>query len=724
MRNIGISAHIDSGKTTLTERILFYTGRISEIHDVKGRDGVGATMDHMDLEREKGITIQSAATYCRWGENHINIIDTPGHVDFTIEVERALRVLDGAVLVLCGVSGVQSQTLTVDRQMKRYSVPRLAFINKLDRMGANPWKVIEGIRAQLRLSAAAVQIPIGTEDNFEGVVCLLTKKSARFTGEKGSTIEIGEVPGDLVPLMEEKRKELVERLAELDDDIAEAFLNEQEPTLEQMKTAIRRLTVERKFVPVFMGSAYKNKGVQLLLDGVNDYLPAPVEVKNHALDLEAEEKKVDLVCFPDAPLVALAFKLEESRFGQLTYIRIYQGTLRKGMSITNVKTGKKVKIPRIVRMHSNQMEDVESVGAGDVCALFGLECASMDTFGDGSKKYAMTSMFVPNPVMSLKVKPKESAMLANFGKAIGKFSREDPTLRVSVDSKTKETIMSGMVSALSMIGSVYVCLQLFIPVILYYIQGELHLEIYVERLKREFNVECITGSPSVSFKETVSTRGNFNYLHKKQSGGSGQYARVIGHVEPLEEDEIKKGITFLFENQVIGTNVPVEFIPSCEKGAAKAVEEGVLAGHPLTGVRVVLTDGAAHTVDSNDTAFQTAIQYGIREAVRAAKPQILEPIMNLEVVVPTEFQGNIIGALNKRNGMIMATDLNEDGSLVTVKADVPLVQMFGYSTDLRSSTQGKGEFAMEYKSHEAVSKSTQEELIKAFQNRAAEEEDF
>lgn len=450
MRNIGISAHIDSGKTTLTERILYYTGRISEIHDVKGRDGVGATMDHMDLEREKGITIQSAATYCRWGDNHINIIDTPGHVDFTIEVERALRVLDGAVLVLCGVSGVQSQTLTVDRQMKRYAVPRLAFINKLDRMGANPWKVIEGIRTQLRLSAAAVQIPIGAEENFEGVVCLLTKKAARFTGDKGSIIEYSDIPETLTDLYEEKRKELIERLAELDDEIAEVFLNEQEPTLEQMQKAIRRLAIERKFVPVFMGSAFKNKGVQLLLNGVNDYLPAPVEVSNHALDLDDDEKQVSLTCAPEAPLVALAFKLEESRFGQLTYIRIYQGILRKGMNITNVKTGKKVKVPRIVRMHSNQMEDVESVGAGDVCALFGLECASMDTFGDGNKKYAMSSMFVPNPVMSLKVKPKESSMLANFGKAIGKFSREDPTLRVNVDPKTKETIMSGMVRMYNM----------------------------------------------------------------------------------------------------------------------------------------------------------------------------------------------------------------------------------------------------------------------------------
>jgi elongation factor G len=392
----------------------------------------------------------------------------------------------------------------------------------------------------------------------------------------------------------------------------------------------------------------------------------------------------------------LEFNLDEIRFGKLTYVRVYQGKLKKGMNIVNIKSGKKIKVPRIVRMHSNDMEDVESVGAGDVCAVFGIECASMDTFTDGEVRLALSSMFVPNPVMSLAVKPKDSGMLASFGKAIGKFSREDPTLRVHVDSKTKETIMSGM--------------------------GELHLEIYVERLKREYNVECITGNPSVSFKETVSSKGNFNYLHKKQSGGSGQYARVIGFIEPLDEEEIKSGLNFVFENRCIGTNIPSEFIPSCEKGAKAASEKGVLAGHPLTGVRVVLLDGAAHTVDSNDQAFQLAMQYGIRQGANAAKPQILEPIMDLEVCSPSEFQGQIIGALNKRNGIIMSTDLNEDGSQVTIKADVPLAEMFGYSTDLRSSTQGKGEFSMEYKNHQPASKAKQDELIKLYLNRASSEE--
>ena len=695
-RNIGISAHIDSGKTTLTERILYYTGRIDEIHDVRGKDGVGAKMDSMDLEREKGITIQSAATYAKWKDYFINIIDTPGHVDFTVEVERALRVLDGAILVICSVSGVQSQTLTVDRQMKRYSVPRLAFINKCDRMGANPFKCIDGIRQQLKLPAAAVQIPIGLEDAHEGVVCLIEGKAIRFEGAKGTNVEYSDIPDNLKSEYDEKRRELIEKIAELDDEIAELYLMEEEPSVEQLKAAIRKYTIERKFVPVFMGSAFKNKGVQLLLDGVGSYLPAPPESSNVALDLDQGEKEVPLSCDPQKPLVALAFKLEESRFGQLTYVRVYQGSMKKGSTVTNVKTGKKVKIPRIVRMHSNEMQDVDSVGAGDVCAVFGVECSSMDTFTDGTHRYAMTSMFVPNAVMSISIKPKDSGQLANFGKAVGKFTREDPTLRVSVDGKTKQTIMSGM--------------------------GELHLDIYVERLKREYGVECITGTPAVRYKETVSQRGHFNYLHKKQSGGSGQYARVIGFVEPLEEEELAKGTTFEFDNRVVGTNIPPEFIPSCHKGAIAASETGILAGYPLTGMRVVLEDGASHPVDSNDTAFQLAMRYGIRDAAKQAKGQILEPIMDLEVTAPAEFQGSIIGALNKRNGMIMSSDVSEDGSQLAIKADVPLSQMFGYSTDLRSSTQGKGEFSMEYKLHQPVSKDVQDELIKKHQEEKAAEE--
>ena len=701
MRNIGISAHIDSGKTTLTERILYYTGRIDSIHDVRGKDGVGAKMDSMDLEREKGITIQSAATFCKWKSDfltsHINIIDTPGHVDFTVEVERALRVLDGAVLVVCSVSGVQSQTLTVDRQMKRYSVPRLAFINKCDRMGANPMKCISSIRSELRLPAAAMQIPIGLEENHSGVIDLITMEAIYFEGEKGDDVVRKEIPDEsLRSEAEIRRAELVEQLAEVDEEIADLFLEETEPTTEQLHDAVRRQTISRAFVPVFMGSAYKNKGVQPLLDGVNRYLPSPGEIQNVALDLTKDEEEIALSNDPSAPLIALAFKLEESRFGQLTYLRIYQGTLKKGATVFNQSSGKKIKVPRLVRMHSSDMEDVDHACAGDVVAVFGVECASMDTFTDGSVNCSMVSMFVPSPVMSLAIKPKETSMMTNFSKAIGKFTREDPTLRVSVDGKTGETIMSGM--------------------------GELHLDIYVERMKREYKVECVTGNPSVQYKESITTKSPFEYLHKKQSGGSGQYAKVIGYVEPLSEEQKAKGVDFLFENHVVGTNIPPEFIPSCEKGAKAACERGVLAGYGLSGVKVVITDGAAHAVDSNDMAFQLAMRYGITQGVKGANPQILEPVMSLEVDAPGEFQGTLIGGLNKRNGLIMNTDISEDGSAVKIVADVPLAEMFGYSTDIRSSTQGKGEFSMEYKLHQAVSRSKQDELIKIYANRGDDED--
>lgn len=695
-RNIGISAHIDSGKTTLTERILYYTGKIDTIHDVKGKDGVGAKMDSMELEREKGITIQSAATFCNWKNTSINIIDTPGHVDFTIEVERALRVLDGAIMVVCGASGVQSQTLTVDRQMNRYKVPRIAFINKLDRAGANPWKGINGMRKDLRLPACALQIPIGLENEHQGVVDLITMKAYKFQGPKGETVVEEEIPEDLVELAKEKRAEIIDNLANIDEEIADLFLAEEVPTNEQIKAAIRRQTIERKFVPVFMGSAFKNKGVQLLLDGVADYLPSPTEKPNVAYDLNNKEAEIPINCDPNAPLIALAFKLEESKFGQLTYLRVYQGTIKKGMNSVNITTGKKVRFPRLVKMHSNEMEDVDSASAGDVVVAFGLECASMDTFTDGTLKVAMKSMFVPKPVMSISIKPKESSKLAAFGKAMGKFTREDPTLRMDTDELTNETIISGM--------------------------GELHLEIYVERLKREYGVECITGQPTVNYKETITQRGNFNYLHKKQTGGAGQYARVIGYVEPLTEEEIAEGKEFEYENKCIGTNIPSEYYPSCEKGAIFASKKGVLAGFPLTGVRVVLLDGQAHMVDSSDLAFQLAMRFGIRAGVEAAGAQILEPIMSLEVNSPSEFQGAIVGAINKRNGMISNSDLNEDGSKLTVNADVPLAELFGYSTDLRSTTQGKGEFAMEYKCHQPTQPHIQKELIKKYNESLKNEE--
>ncbi|KAF3332660.1 elongation factor G [Carex littledalei] len=684
MRNIGISAHIDSGKTTLTERVLFYTGRIHEIHEVRGRDGVGAKMDSMDLEREKGITIQSAATYCTWKDYQINIIDTPGHVDFTIEVERALRVLDGAVLVLCSVGGVQSQSITVDRQMRRYEVPRLAFINKCDRMGADPWKVLNQARSKLRHHSAAVQVPIGLEEEFQGLVDLVEQKAIYFQGSNGEKIVSAEVPSKLQELVSEKRRELIEVVSEVDDILAEAFLSDEPISASELKAAIRRATVARKFVPVFMGSAFKNKGVQPMLDGVLDYLPCPTEVENHALDQSKSEEKVLLGGTPVGPLVALAFKLEEGRFGQLTYLRIYNGVIRKGNFIINVNTGKKLKVPRLVRMHSDEMEDIQEAHAGQIVAVFGVDCASGDTFTDGSVKYTMTSMNVPEPVMSLAVTPVSKDSGGQFSKALNRFQREDPTFRVGLDVESGQTIISGM--------------------------GELHLEVYVERIRREYKVDAKTGKPQVNFRETVTQRANFDYIHKKQSGGQGQYGRVTGYIEPLPEGSTLT--KFEFENLIIGQAIPSNFIPAIEKGFKEAANSGSLIGHPVENLRVVLTDGASHAVDSSELAFKLASIYAFRQCYSAAKPVILEPVMKVEVKVPSEFQGTVTGDINKRKGIIIGND--QDGEDTVIVANVPLNKMFGYSTSLRSMTQGKGEFTMEYSEHTPVPQDEQMQLVNAY----------
>ena len=689
-RNIGISAHIDSGKTTLTERILFYTGKIKSIHDVRGKDGVGAKMDSMELEREKGITIKSAATFCTWRGAFVNIIDTPGHVDFTIEVERALRVLDGGILVLCGVSGVQSQSLTVDRQMKRYNVPRLAFVNKLDRQGSNPWKVVRDLRNQLKLNASAVQVPIGLEGDHEGIVDIVEMKSYTFEGEKGVNVVEGGVPAHLMDVVLEKRAELLERLAEVDEEIGELFLMEEEPTVQQFKDAIRRRTVSCQFVPVFMGSAYKNKGVQKLLDGVVDYLPEPREKKNYALNRAKGEERVEVTCSKDDPLLALAFKLEETQFGQLTYMRIYQGMLKKGNPIVNVNGGRRIKLARIVRMHSDEMQEIDEAHAGDVVAMFGVDCRSMDTFSDGNMDLAMSTMFVPEPVMSLAIKPADTTrMQNNFAKALTKFTKEDPTLRVRVDSETKETVLSGM--------------------------GELHLEVYIERMKREYAVEVISGQPNVAYKETISSKTPFEWLHKKQTGGSGQYAKVVGYMEPMTEEEVKEhGKPNEFKNRCMGTNIPPEYYASCEKGMNDAMAEGALVGCEVEGVRVVLQDGASHAVDSSDLAFRICMANAIRDTMKRASPSVLEPVMTVEVDIPSEFQGAVTASLSRRMGMIQSSDMNDDGSGLKIECQVPLANMFGYSTELRSLTQGKGEFTMEYFQHSAVPRNVQEELMNEY----------
>ncbi|KAF8598739.1 putative MEF1-translation elongation factor G, mitochondrial [Ceratobasidium sp. AG-I] len=726
-RNIGVSAHIDSGKTTLTERILFYTGRIKDIHEVRGKDNVGAKMDSMELEREKGITIQSAATFCDWNardpvtgeaKNYaINIIDTPGHVDFTIEVERALRVLDGAVLVLCAVSGVQSQTITVDRQMRRYNVPRVSFINKMDRAGANPARVVQQIRNKLRIPAALVQVPIGTESDFNGVVDLIRWKSIYNKGAKGiEIVESDEIPANVLPLAEQKRAELIETLADVDDEIADLFLAEEKISPEQLVNAIRRSTIGLKFSPVFLGSAIKNTGVQPMLDGVCAYLPNPSEAPVRAVDVEASRQArndlaaavqagevapealmekhqditVDLVPATAAPFVGLAFKLEEGKYGQLTYMRVYQGSVKRGSVIYNARTGKKVKIPRLVRMHSDDMEDIDSIGPGEICAIFGVECSSGDTFTDGATSYSMTSMFVPEPVISLSIKPTGTET-PNFSRALNRFQKEDPTFRVHIDHESQETIISGM--------------------------GELHLDIYVERMKREYNVACTTGKPQVAFRETIQQRSEFSYTHKKQTGGAGQFGRVVGYIEPMTMDP-ETGKDIAFENLVTGGNIPAGYMPAIEKGFEEALQKGLLSGYPVTGCRFVLEDGAYHQVDSSELAFRLAAIGAFKEAYHKAQPVIMEPIMTVDVVAPIEFQGTVIGGINQRRGTIVDTEVRDDE--FTATCEVSLNDMFGYASNLRGMTQGKGEFSMEYKTHQPVMPNVQKDMIDEYRKKQLE----
>jgi elongation factor G len=691
VRNIGISAHIDSGKTTLSERILFYTGKIHKIEEVRGKSGVGAKMDSMDLEREKGITIQSAATYCMWDGYNINLIDTPGHVDFTIEVERALRVLDGAVLVLCGTSGVQSQSYTVDRQMRRYNVPRVAFINKLDRAGADPARVTGQLKDKLRHNTITMQLPIGAESDFEGIIDLIVMKAVYFDGDNGEDIRYEEIPADMAAKAKQARHDMIAAIADHDDAMAELYLAEQEPTEQQIHDAIRRVTISLKMTPVFIGSAYKNKGVQLLLNGVNKYLPNPKEVTNVAFDQNNKEAKVILESDPKKPFVGLAFKLEDGKYGQLTYMRIYQGTVAKGDFIVNNSAGRKrVKVPRLVRMHSNEMNDIDSASAGDIVALFGVECSSGDTFTTESIEYTMTSMHVPDSVISLAVAPKDKGATANFSKALNRFTKEDPTFRVHRDEESAQTIISGM--------------------------GELHLEIYIERMKREYNCEVIAGKPQVAYREAMTQRAEFNYTHKKQTGGSGQYGRVAGFIEPLPADH-ETG--FEFVDEIVGGSIPREFIPACEKGFREAVKKGPLIGFPIVGVKVTINDGQSHPVDSSEIAFRTAALMGFREAYEKAKPTILEPVMKVEVQFPEEFQGVVLGQVNQRRGTIVSTEKLE--GFVQAVAEVPLNDMFGYSTDLRSVTQGKGEFTMEFSRYAEVPKQGREVMVAEFKAKRAQE---
>ena len=677
VRNIGISAHIDSGKTTLTERVLYYTHRIHAIHDVKGKDGVGATMDSMELEKERGITIASAATFCQWKGYEINIIDTPGHVDFTIEVERSLRVLDGAILVLCSVGGVQSQSITVDQQMKRYRVPGIAFINKCDRSGANPDRVIRQLREKLGHNAIALQIPIGLEADLQGIVDLVAMKALYFDGDNGETVREEKIPQSLLATAVAKREELIDAASMFSDELMEAALEER-VTEELIYSALRKATLTREITPVCMGSAYKNQGIQPLLDTVTQLLPCPADVHNDALDMDNAEKPVALVTDAEKPLVALAFKLEDGQYGQLTYVRVYQGKLAKGETIVNANRGKKIKVGRLVRMHADQMEDIDAIPAGYIGALFGVDCASGDTFVQPGINVSLTSMFVPEPVISLALSAKDNQSQTNISKALNRFTKEDPTFRTHVNQETGETIIEGM--------------------------GELHLEIYIERMRREYKAIVETGKPRVAYREAITRRSEFNYTHKKQTGGAGQFGRIAGYIEPVEDEE------FVFENRIVGGAIPTQYIPACEKGFRACLQKGPKLEFPVTGIKVVIDDGASHSVDSSEMAFTAAARGAFKETYPKARPVVLEPIMKVVVETPSEFQGAVMGSLNQRRGMILGSQ--DEGPMCAIEAQIPLAEMFGYSTVLRSLTQGKAQFTMEFSSYKQVPQSIADELVK------------
>ncbi len=689
-RNIGISAHIDSGKTTLTERILYYAGKIHKIEEVRGK-GSGATMDHMELEKEKGITITSAATTVNWDDKKINIIDTPGHVDFTVEVERSLRVLDGAILVLCGVAGIQSQSITVDRQMKRYKVPRLAFINKLDRMGANPEKGIQGIRDVLGLNAVAMQIPIGLEEHLEGVVDLISMKAIYFDGEKGDDIRYEEIPEHLQEQAQQSRNDMLEAVSMFDDQMMEDLLEEKEISETAIHDAVCKGVQTFEFCPVFLGSAFKNRGVQPLLDAITRYLPSPLDaVPSQATDLDSGEK-LTLECDPDKPTIAMAFKLTEEQFGQLTYTRIYQGSLNKGDQIVNSRTGRKLRVGRMVRMHSNDRENTDHAEAGDIIAMVGVECASGDTFCGEGIKVTCESIFAPDPVISLAVRGEDNDQQMKMSKALGRFMREDPTFHVRTDEESGETVISGM--------------------------GELHLDIYIERMRREYAVDVIVGAPQVNYREAITSTAEFDHLHKKQTGGSGQYAGVTGMIEPLAEDH-ENG--FEFVNQIFGGAIPSEHIPACEKGFKDVMSKGPLAAFPMVGIKVTLNDGKYHDVDSSDLAYQLAARTAMRDAVKKSSPVLMEPVMKVEVETPSDFQGSVIGDLSSRRGVVYGTEVNGDDTVIN--AGVPLGEMFGYATQLRSLTSGKANYSMEFEKYNRCPAFVQEKVIKERAEKMREEQ--
>ncbi len=679
IRNIGISAHIDSGKTTLTERILFYAGKIHRIQEVKGKDG-GATMDHMELEKERGITITSAATTVNWSGKEINVIDTPGHVDFTIEVERSLRVLDGAVMVLCAVGGVQSQSITVDRQMKRYRVPRIAFINKMDRVGADPANVLAALEAKLGLVPIPLQIPIGAGDTFEGVIDLIEMKQVCFEGANGERVVYKGIPSELADEADRARHGLLDTLSLYDDELMEVMLEDDNPSIELIHTALRRATLEREVVPVMLGSAYQNKGVQLLLDAVTRYLPSPLDRVAYATDNHNEGAEVAVTADPDGPMVAMAFKICDEPFGQVTYTRIYQGTIVKGEKYINTRSGKSQRISRILRMHADQREDLAEARTGDIVAVMGIDCASGDTYCSPSINFSLESIHAMEPVISLAIRPAKNADRDKMSKAINRFCKEDPTFHSRYDEETGDTVISGM--------------------------GELHLEVYVERMKREYKCELQVDQPKVSYREACTKETAFNYKHKKQTGGSGQYAHVVGRMLPIVDDS---GDDYRFENRVTGGKIPTEYIPSVDKGFQMARAKGPLAGFEIVNVHMILEEGSSHAVDSSDLAFQICARDAFLETFMKAKPVLLEPIMKVEIETPSEFQGAVSGDISSRRGLITGTEVKTNLTVIT--AETPLSNMFGYSTDVRSMTQGQATFSMEFLTYRQIPSAIQEEIL-------------
>jgi elongation factor G len=680
VRNIGISAHIDSGKTTLSERILFYTGRIHKIEEVKG-GGDGATMDHMELEKERGITITSAATSVTWGDYKINLIDTPGHVDFTVEVERSLRVLDGAILVLCAVGGVQAQSLTVDRQMKRYHVPRLAFINKMDRTGADHHRVCKQMREKLNANAVLMQIPIGTGENFEAVIDLVTMKSYWYDGTKGEKVRVEEIPANQLEEAQQARQEMLESLAMFNDQMMEMLLSEQPIPEDLIHEVTRTACQTQDLTPVFLGTAFKNKGVQTLLDAIVRYLPSPLDRQIKAKEYAPPHAEFPLSPDPNGKFVGMAFKIVEDPYGQLTYTRIYQGTCKKGEMYFNQRTGRKERFSRIVRMHADKREEIDEASAGDIIAIMGIDCASGDTYASEPNLCSLESMYVPEPVIKMAVQPKERSNVDKLGKALQRFRKEDPTFKVFTDEETGETIIAGM--------------------------GELHLDIYVERIRREYKLDVEVGAPKVSYREKPTQQVEFNYKHKKQTGGSGQYAHIVGTFEILPDESEEQ---FQFIDAIVSGRIPKEYIPSVEKGMRSMIDKGTLAEFPVVNFCCHLKDGSYHDVDSSDMAFQICAKDCFREYFPKTKPVLLEPVMRLEIEAPESFQGGIVGDITSRRGIIESTDMQSDGNMIVI-CEVPLSETFGYATDLRSLTQGRGTFSMELKGYRRAPMSVQEEVI-------------